>query len=45
MGKDEMLEKWLQKGHDDLRSAEYLSTMHHPTPDEVKRIDSEDNKW
>ena len=31
----ELLKQWLDKGNDDLRSAEYLSTMHHPTPDEV----------
>jgi len=31
----ELLQQWLDKGNDDLRSAEYLSTMHHPTPDEV----------
>jgi HEPN domain-containing protein len=30
-----VLQQWLQKGNDDLRSVEYLSTMHHPTPDEV----------
>ena len=30
-----ILQQWLQKGNDDLRSAEYLSTMHHPTPDEI----------
>jgi HEPN domain-containing protein len=35
MGKQEMLQQWLEKGNDDLRSAEYLSTMHHPTPDEI----------
>ena len=34
MDKD-LLQQWLDKGYDDLRSAEYLSTMHHPTPDEV----------
>ena len=33
--KEEMLQQWLDKGKDDLRSAEYLSTMHHPTPDEI----------
>jgi len=32
---NELLQQWLNKGNDDLRSAEYLSTMHHPTPDEV----------
>ena len=31
----EILQQWLDKGKDDLRSAEYLSTMHHPTPDEI----------
>jgi HEPN domain-containing protein len=35
MGKTEILQQWLDKGKDDLRSAEYLSTMHHPTPDEI----------
>ena len=35
MGKNEILRQWLQKGGDDLRSAEYLSTMNHPTPDEI----------
>jgi HEPN domain-containing protein len=35
MAKPEMLQQWLDKGKDDLRSAEYLSTMHHPTPDEI----------
>ena len=35
MGKNEIFRQWLDKGNDDLRSAEYLSTMHHPTPDEV----------
>ena len=35
MGSDDILQQWLNKGNDDLRSAEYLSTMHHPTPDEV----------
>ena len=35
MGSNEILQQWLHKGNDDLRSAEYLSTMHHPTPDEV----------
>ena len=32
---NELLRQWLDKGNDDLRSAEYLSTMHHPTPDEI----------
>jgi len=35
MDKQEILQQWLDKGKDGLRSAEYLSTMHHPTPDEV----------
>jgi len=35
MGKTEILQQWLDKGKDDLRVAEYLSTMHHPTPDEI----------
>jgi len=33
--KEEILQQWLDKVKDDLRSAEYLSTMHHPTPDEI----------
>jgi HEPN domain-containing protein len=35
MGKEKILQQWLDKGKDDLRSAEYLSTMHNPTPDEI----------
>ena len=35
MDKAEILGQWLDKGKDDLRVAEYLSTMHHPTPDEI----------
>jgi len=35
MGKAEILQQWLDKGKDDLRAAEYLSTMHYPTPDEI----------
>jgi HEPN domain-containing protein len=35
MGKTEILQQWLDKGKDDLRAAEYLSTMHYPTPDEI----------
>jgi HEPN domain-containing protein len=35
MGRTEILQEWLDKGKDDLRVAEYLSTMHHPTPDEI----------
>ena len=35
MGKSEILRQWIDKGNDDLRSAEYLSTMRHPTPDEI----------
>jgi len=35
MDKTEILQQWLEKGNDELRSAEYLSTMHYPTPDEV----------
>ena len=41
MGKNEILQQWLEKGNDDLRSAEYLSTMHSPTPDEVICFESE----
>ena len=33
--KAEILHQWLDKANDDLRSAEFLSTMHHPTPDEI----------
>ena len=33
--KDEILQQWLSKGKDDLIVAEYLSAMHHPTPDEI----------
>ena len=33
--KEDILKQWLDKGKNDLRSAEYLSTMHNPTPDEV----------
>ncbi|GHV85186.1 HEPN domain-containing protein [Spirochaetia bacterium] len=32
---NELLQEWLAKGEEELRSAEYLSTMHHPTPDET----------
>jgi HEPN domain-containing protein len=35
MDKKEILQQWIEKGKDELRSAEYLSTMHSPTPDEV----------
>ena len=35
MGKTEILQQWLDKGKDDLRVAEYLSTMRYPTPDEI----------
>jgi len=35
MADNELLQEWLDKGNDDLRSAEYLSTMQHPTPDEI----------
>jgi len=35
MGKKEILKQWIDKASEDLRSAEYLSTMHHPTPDET----------
>ena len=33
--KEEILKQWLDKGEEELNSAEYLSTMHHPTPDET----------
>ena len=35
MGKNEILQQWLNKGKEELMSAEYLSTMRHPTPDET----------
>jgi len=35
MDKAEILQQWIDKGRDDLRVAEYLSTMRHPTPDEI----------
>jgi len=35
MGKDEILQQWFDKGKEELSSAEYLSTMRHPTPDET----------
>jgi len=31
----ETVQEWLDKGNDDLRVAEYLLTMHLPTPDEI----------
>ncbi|MCL2067627.1 MAG: HEPN domain-containing protein [Treponema sp.] len=33
--KAEILQQWLDKASDDLRAAEYLSTMRHPMPDEI----------
>ena len=33
--KDEILQQWLHRGEEELSSAEYLSTMRHPTPDET----------
>jgi len=35
MDKDEIFQQWIDKANDDLRVAEYLSAMHHPTPDEI----------
>ena len=35
MDKDEVLQQWLHRGKEELISAEYLSTMRHPTPDET----------
>jgi len=35
MDKDEILQQWIDKAKEDLRVAEYLSAMHHPTPDEI----------
>ena len=33
--KEELIQQWLNKGNEELRVAEYISTMHHPTPDET----------
>ena len=33
--KEEILQQWLHRGNEELMSAEYLSTMRHPTPDET----------
>jgi HEPN domain-containing protein len=35
MGKKEILQQWLDKGKEELSSAEYLATMNHPTPNET----------
>ena len=35
MDKEEILRQWLHRGKEELSSAEYLSTMRHPTPDET----------
>ena len=35
MGKEKILQQWLARGKEELKSAEYLSTMHYPTPDET----------
>ena len=35
MDKTDELRKWLARGDEELRSAEHLSTMHHPTPNET----------
>ena len=35
MDKAEILRQWLHRGKEKLDSAEYLSTMRHPTPDET----------
>jgi HEPN domain-containing protein len=32
---NDILQEWLDKGDEELMSAEYLSTMRHPTPDET----------
>ncbi|MDR1893930.1 MAG: HEPN domain-containing protein [Spirochaetales bacterium] len=32
---NELLQEWLAKGEEELRSAEYLATMRHPTPDDT----------
>ena len=33
--KEEILQQWLDKGEEELRSAEYLSTIHYPIPVET----------
>ena len=35
VSKEEILRQWLHRGEEELESAEYLSTKHHPTPDET----------
>ena len=35
VSKEEILQQWLDKGNEELESAEYLSTMRYPTPDET----------
>ena len=35
MGKARILQQWLARGDEELRSAIHLSAMHHPTPDET----------
>ena len=35
VSKEEILQQWLHRGEEELESAEYLSTKHHPTPDET----------
>jgi HEPN domain-containing protein len=35
MVENELLQQWLDKANDDLRIAEHLITMYHPTPSEI----------
>ena len=35
MDNAEILRQWLHRGKEEIESAEYLSTMRHPTPDET----------
>jgi HEPN domain-containing protein len=35
MDKDKELKQWFSKADDDLTSAEYLATMHHPRPEGI----------
>ncbi|GHV88107.1 hypothetical protein AGMMS50267_04670 [Spirochaetia bacterium] len=35
MDKDKELKQWFSKADDDLKSAEYLATMHYPRPEGI----------
>jgi HEPN domain-containing protein len=35
MDKEKELKQWLSKADDDLKSAEYLATMHYPRPEGI----------